>query len=219
MAAARARESARPDRLFDDPWAGRLAGEAGEAALRASEAVTGENRFLPVRTRFVDEAVLSASSWSDQLVLLGAGYDTRAFRLPLPGRIRVFEVDHAEVLARKDAVLETAGAVTPLERVVVAADLEDDWSSALVMAGFDPSATTTWVAEGVLFYLDGATVGRLLEGSGTLSHARAALCLDTFGPGLLRLPGMAMALRQREASGLEPPFCTASPSELLARHG
>jgi O-methyltransferase involved in polyketide biosynthesis len=62
IAAARARESARPDRLFNDPWSAALAGTDGRDRLVASEQACGrEHLFLPVRTRFDD--LLSAATW------------------------------------------------------------------------------------------------------------------------------------------------------------
>jgi len=61
-AAARARESARPDRLFNDPWSAALAGTDGRDRLVASELACGrENLFLTVRTRFDD--LLTAATW------------------------------------------------------------------------------------------------------------------------------------------------------------
>src|SRR6266699_6751320 len=87
IAAARARETARPDRLFEDPYAAALAGDRGRRMLERAEAPTGRpNPFLPIRTRHFDD-VLVAEAGRDrpgQVVLLGAGLDTRGFRLPLP---------------------------------------------------------------------------------------------------------------------------------------
>ena len=62
IAAVRARESARPDRLFDDPYAHALAGPDGYAAMARSEAAAGgENRMIPVRVRWFDDAIRSLS--------------------------------------------------------------------------------------------------------------------------------------------------------------
>ncbi len=101
VAAARAREAGRPDRLFIDPWAEQLAGPAGAAALAASEAASGqENVYLPVRARFFDDVLLDGR-WAIRVVLLGAGLDTRAQRLEWTPDTVVFEVDHPEVLDAK----------------------------------------------------------------------------------------------------------------------
>jgi len=219
IAAARARESARPDRLFDDPWADALAGEPGWAQLRASERVSGENRFLPVRVRFFDDVVVDASSWADQLVLLGAGLDTRAYRLPLPERMSVYEIDLPDLLAAKGSVLEAVAAHPVCGRRTVGVDLGDDWAAALVAAGFDPRLPTVWLAEGLLFYLAAPDVERLLHHAALLSSAGGMVALDVFGTGLLRLPHMQASIQRRLASGRDAPFCTDDPVGLLRAAG
>ncbi|WP_433292333.1 class I SAM-dependent methyltransferase [Pseudonocardia sp. CA-142604] len=135
IAAARARESRREDALFVDPFAADLAGDLGFTMMARSEDATGqENSYIPVRVRFFDDAVLAATSGRlDQVVVLGAGLDTRPFRLDVPHRLRWFEVDRAEVLARKQQILgETP---SRCDRRVVAADLRDDWTAPLKAAG------------------------------------------------------------------------------------
>lgn len=149
IAAVRARESARPDRLFDDPYASTLAGEQGVAMMVASEKASGgENRFLPVRTRYFDDAIGAAVAGGiRQVVLLGAGLDTRPFRLTFPADLTWFEIDRAEIFATKEPVLATG--VTACRRLTVSADLALDWPAALRAAGFDEARRTVWVAEGL----------------------------------------------------------------------
>jgi len=218
IAAARARESARPDRLFDDPWADLLAGDEGRARLAASEGAGGENRFLPVRTRFFDDVLVEATGWATQVVLLGAGLDTRAYRLDLPPSLHVYELDLPGPLAAKEASLRSVGARPVCERHPVAVDLRTGWSGALRDAGFDPSAPTAWLAEGLLFYLDAASVEAMLTAA-ALSGSRALLALDTFGTGLLRLAGMQAWIEQRSRAGQPLPFCTDDPADLVRRNG
>jgi O-methyltransferase involved in polyketide biosynthesis len=78
----------------------------------------------------------------------------------------------------------------------------------LLASGFDPRASTLWLVQGVLFYLEPSTVDSLLSTAANLSQASAVLAADTFGTGLLRLVD-----RQ------PPPFCTDDPGELLRRNG
>ena len=217
IAAARARESARSDALFTDPWAAALAGREGRDRLAASERASGrENPFLPVRTRFFDD-LLTAATWAEQIVLLGAGMDTRAYRLNLHADTVVFELDVPEVFAAKSVVLD---AVTPrCERREVRVDLTDQWEPALLDAGFDPTRGTVWLAEGLFFYLTEPAVGRVLRTSAQACRARALFAADIFGTGLLRLPGMQPLVDQRRSSNTALPFCTDQPGELLSAHG
>jgi methyltransferase (TIGR00027 family) len=217
VAAARARESRRPDRLFFDPWAEQLAGPSGALALAASEQASGiQNAYLPVRTRFFDDALVDAS-WADQVVLLGAGMDTRAHRLSWAAGSVVFEVDHPQVLEAKRRVL--SGVTVRCARREVGVDLAHDWSGALVEAGLDSSRPTMWVAEGLFFYLTAPAVTALLSTAGLLSRARARFAADMFGSGLLRLPTMKAHLDSRERQGRPAPFTCDDPEGLFGVNG
>jgi methyltransferase (TIGR00027 family) len=199
-----------------------FAGPEGFAMLAAREPDGRENAFLPVRTRFVDDVVIAgcegaAAGVAAQVVLLGAGMDTRAFRLRLPTQTTVYELDHPEVLASKAAVL---GAAVPVcRRRTVPADLRGDWAGRLLSAGFNPASPTVWVAEGVLFYLAAREVHALLGAAATLSSAGAVFAADVFGTGLLRLPGMRAVVEHRTSIGAPTPFCTDEPRDLLASTG
>jgi methyltransferase (TIGR00027 family) len=163
IAAARARESERADRLFRDPYASALAGTLGRSALEASERASGgENQFLPIRTRFFDDVLEAEADKLDQVVLLGAGLDTRAFRLGLPDRLRWFEIDRPDVFVQKERVLGELGAVARWQRSVVVADLTGAWSEPLLDAGFGVGCRTTWLAEGLFFYLSAELVRNVL---------------------------------------------------------
>jgi methyltransferase (TIGR00027 family) len=165
MAAARARESERPDRLFNDPLAAALAGPEGFAWLDRMEPAArlgGPGLYAVVRTRFFDDFLLHASqrTGARQLIILAAGMDARAFRMEwLPGT-RLYELDRPEVLATKDAVIARAGAHPTCERRAIAADLErPSWSAALLDAGYEVREPSVWLAEGVFFYMTEAAVG------------------------------------------------------------
>ncbi|AEK44223.1 methyltransferase [Amycolatopsis mediterranei S699] len=80
-----------------------------------------------------------------QIVLLGAGLDTRAFRLGRPAAARVFEVDLPEVFEFKEAVLAEQGATAAAERIVVGFDLRDAWAGPLTAVGFDAAQPTAWL--------------------------------------------------------------------------
>ncbi|MDT8910774.1 SAM-dependent methyltransferase [Amycolatopsis sp. PS_44_ISF1] len=168
VAGLRAVESGRPDRLFEDPYAGAFF-QAGQALFPAEARGGGLGRVfaeqVAIRTRFFDEFLEGA----DQVVLLAAGLDARAFRLDWPEGARVFELDLPEVLEFKDAVLAARSARPRCERVVVPVDLREDWPTALRESGFAPERPTAWLAEGLLVYLDHDEAARLLTDVTALS--------------------------------------------------
>lgn len=187
-AAVRAAESARDDALFSDPWADALAGPEGQAwlAARTPESV------LPIalRTRFFDDFIVRTleSDGIRQVVLMAAGLDTRAYRLDLPSGTRVFEIDGADVLERKQRILAEAGAQPKCERIPVVADLMGDWETALVEAGIDPIQPAVWLLEGFLFYLPTAEVAHLLDRVGKAASGGSSLGFDTINGEVLTSP-------------------------------
>jgi methyltransferase (TIGR00027 family) len=119
----------------------------------AARGDAGFLRFLALRTRFFDEAVVRALGVGvRQIVILGAGYDARALRFRTPG-VRFFEVDHPATQADKRDRLEHVGAA--LDGITfVAADFTDaGLASALAEAGHDATQPTQFLCEGVLRYL------------------------------------------------------------------
>ncbi|WP_260473800.1 SAM-dependent methyltransferase [Amycolatopsis balhimycina] len=173
VAALRAYESNRPDRLFEDPYAAAFF-EAGRSVLPTPGGDPLQDGLgalmypqIVVRTRFYDDYLLEAGR--AQVVLLAAGLDARAFRLPWPPGTRLFEVDLPEVLAFKDDVLATQDASPSCERVVVRTDLREDWAAALLEAGFDPAVPAAWLIEGLLIYLSHEDAEQLLTTVGELS--------------------------------------------------
>jgi len=190
----RARESARPDALFHDPYAAAFVAAAppifeegptvdDDPAIADLEVAFEE--VVAVRTRFFDDFVTDAAGGGcRQVVLVGAGLDTRAFRLDLPQRTRVFELDLPEVLNFKHRVLEARHAEPRCERVTVAADLrEHRWPNALIGAGFDPESAAAWVLEGVVPYLTGDEADRALADLTHLSYVGSRVALDHAGGG------------------------------------
>lgn len=168
VAAARAVESGRADALARDEYAAEFVRAVPECAgwpVRPEEVADGEadplwgrlGRYFGLRTRVFDDHLLGrARDGVRQVVLLGAGLDTRAYRLPWPDGCVVFEVDRAAVLGFKERTLEGLAAVPRARRVTVAADLRREWVGALRAAGFAPGRPTAWLAEGLLLYLPAA---------------------------------------------------------------
>ncbi|MGA6171010.1 SAM-dependent methyltransferase [Streptomyces sp. NPDC012600] len=193
VAAARAVETHRPDALARDPYAEHFVRAARASArwpVRPEEVPGGEadplwgrlGRYFGLRTRVLDDHLLrQAYGGVRQVVLLGAGLDTRALRLDWPPGCTVFEIDQEEVLAFKHGVLDAlpAGDRPPgASRVTVAADLRHDWGAALTGAGFDPSAPAAWLAEGLLLYLPSAAERRLVDMVDRMGRAGSTLAYE-----------------------------------------
>jgi len=190
----RAHESTREDRLFDDPYAAAFVEaepvEFPEAPVDEAEHAAGPGpgpgpigsigaRFYVsgvIRTRFFDDYLSSAGC--QQVVLLAAGLDTRAFRLSWPEGTRLFEIDLPEVLEFKDSVLAARAARPRCERVIVAADLREDWAARLIRAGYDPAVPAAWLAEGLMLYLTGGEARRLLTGITALSASDSQISFE-----------------------------------------
>lgn len=115
------------------------------------------------RTSYYDAALQRHLAGVDQLVILGAGFDTRSFRLSPEDRVRCFEIDLPRTQAHKLAMLEKADLSTRLA-TYVSADFEtEDWKDKLVAAGFDPGRRTLFLWEAVTMYLDRESVSATLR--------------------------------------------------------
>lgn len=211
VAYARSVESARDDGLFWDPWAAEFVAAGGTSPMSPTRAPDGPERTVggPARlgrgaTCFLDEVVLEASGQGcAQVLLLGAGLDTRALRLPLPPGTRVFEIDTAEVLDFKDTVLASSehAPVSDTRRVVVRSDLRDAWSAALLDAGFDPGRQTVWVVEGLLLYLSAQENEQLLDRVGELCPTGSRLGAALTPPGTRTGPLSALGAERDSETG------------------
>ncbi|MEU9080459.1 SAM-dependent methyltransferase [Kitasatospora sp. NPDC048538] len=180
VALVRAYESSRPDPLFVDRYAAAFV-EASAVPVPTAGPDSPFARRLVVhgilRTRFYDDRLRAAGT--DQVVLLAAGLDARAYRIDWPAGTRLFELDLAPVLAFKQQVLDGLGAAPACERTALPGDLLDgEWPRRLVEAGFDPQRPTAWLAEGLLVYLTAEEAAGLLGAVGELSAPGSRLLLE-----------------------------------------
>ncbi len=147
--------------------------------------------FVSFRTHFIDqhlERAVSGDGPVQQVVFLGAGWDTRAWGLLDGSGARVFEVDMPATSAAKQASLEAAG--LPLDRVTfVATDfVEKTWPQALTEAGFDPAQPTAFVLEGLVYYLPEDDVRATLGDIATMAPGSIAV-FDYLSAEMLREEG------------------------------
>ncbi|MFJ4767609.1 class I SAM-dependent methyltransferase [Streptomyces uncialis] len=229
-AATRGREHARPDRLYNDPYAARLAGDAGLALLtEAGRIIRPDGRvramvstpdFGVIRTRLFDDFLRdgTASGRAAQIVLAASGMDTRVYRLPWPPGTRLFEIDRPAVLAHK---AERLREVAPrADHRTVPADLvTDEWEPALLAAGYDPARPSLWVLEGLLHYLPPAEVHRLLDRVAAMTAPGSGIAADVAGAGALTCESMRPLWELFARWGSPFRFGDDHPVELFARHG
>ncbi|HKR49889.1 MAG TPA: SAM-dependent methyltransferase [Pseudonocardiaceae bacterium] len=224
VAAARAREHERLDRLFSDPYAAALVGEQGAGLLADVERAGGDahnNPYLSIRVRFFDDLLLEAVSSTGvrQVVLLAAGMDTRAFRLPWPVGTKVYELDRPSVLAGKDAILENVGAVPRCTRHRLDVDLALPWAQALAAVGFDRHTPSIWLAEGFLQYLDDAAARRVLSQATQLAAPGSVLGANLVSATFLMHPATRSFRDAFAQLGAPLQWGTDEPAALLAQYG
>jgi methyltransferase (TIGR00027 family) len=190
VAAARAIETHRPDTLAADVYAEHFVRAARVSAtwpIHPAQISGGDGnplwgrfaRYFGLRTSVFDDFLLQqARAGARQIALLGAGLDTRAYRLEWPSGTAIFEIDRGAVLDFKHDVLDGIDAVPRTTRHPIAADLGRDWARPLLRAGFDPAAPTAWLIEGVLFYLPAEVERYLFETLDRLSADTSCLAFE-----------------------------------------
>ena len=138
--------------------------EAEERIAEHDRRFPGLNNTTIARVRYFDDCVKAAlGDGIEQLVILGAGYDTRAYRIDGANKIRVFEVDHPETQPVKVEKIKGIFGSLPGHVSYVAADLvADDLRQRLIGQGYDPSKRALFLMEGLVMYLPAEAVDRLL---------------------------------------------------------
>jgi methyltransferase (TIGR00027 family) len=190
IAFVRARESELPEgqRLFEDPYARIFAAAAGAAVRDGIDRFVSLPFFLDgirLRTRHIDDVVRDAiTGGARQLVLLGAGFDARALRLPEVVRhdVQTFEIDLPAQLETKRRLLADSGVAIPASVHHVAADFGHDFEARLtgelVARGFVGGRPTMFVWEGVTAYIDQAAIDRSLSFMASIGAAGSRLVFD-----------------------------------------
>jgi methyltransferase (TIGR00027 family) len=243
IAVLRGLESERPagDRILDDPTSLRLLPTRWRfllrllALTRLDEAILArrERQFpgvigsLLCRTRYIDDVLRRAIEGGvEQALILGAGFDTRAYRIPGMDGVHVFEVDHPEAQAAKREALERASIRVPANLAFVPVDFErDDLGSVLSDAGFRTGARTLFIWEGVTQYISRKAIDDTLEYVGNAGAVGSQVVFTYIQKGVIQGKTTTAAERaiMKKAerggvpwrTGLDP---AAMPS-LLEHHG
>jgi len=203
VASARAVETEGENPLISDPFARVFLDAAGDglwnwysASQLPAEVLQTEPSlqlqmkamvgYMACRTAFFDQFFIDASDAGiRQAVILAAGLDSRAWRLPWPDGVTVYELDQPRVLEFKWSTLAEHGAQPASDRVAVPVDLRQDWPTALRQAGFDASAPSAWSAEGLMPYLPAAAQELLFDRIQQLTVAGSRVAVEALGPKFL----------------------------------
>ena len=170
--------------------------------------------IMAARTIAIDDGVIAAGA--PQLVILGAGLDGRAWRMPALRDVTVFEVDHP--VSQRDK-RERVAALTPVSRDIrfVPVDFtRDDLDAALAGAGHDPARPTTWIWEGVVMYLTPAEVAATLSIVSRRSVAGSQLLVLYHAPALML--HIVRPVVRRVGEPLRSTFTAEAMRALLAAH-
>jgi len=187
VATYRAMESERPDALFRDPFAARLAGPEGPAIVAGMRQGRSMAWAMIVRTAVFDELIMTqvSSHHADLVLNLAAGLDARPWRLALPASLRWIDVDLPEILEYKGNQLKSERPVCAYE--AIPADLTSAEALADLVNRVGPTARRALVVtEGLLIYLQSADVAALARALSTPPSFLWWL-IDLASPRLLRL--------------------------------
>ncbi|SPF42355.1 Methyltransferase [Candidatus Sulfopaludibacter sp. SbA4] len=213
----RARETDRPDALFRDPLARRLAGERGEHIANTMPHATDNAWAWIMRTYLFDQVIRERiAQGADMVVNLAAGLDARPFRMPLPASLHWVEIDLPGLLAYKEDILALEKPACRVERIAL--DLADTDARRAVFTRLRSQASQALViTEGLLMYLSEDEVGSLardLAAAGTLRW----WVHELHSPGLLRFI-QSTSGQGTAAAGAPLKFGPAEGPEFFVPHG
>jgi methyltransferase (TIGR00027 family) len=219
MAAVRAAETLREDRLLQDPWAADLAGRTGRKWIQGRS--MDRLASIVLRTRYFDDFLQHTATREgvQQVVLVAAGLDTRPYRLAWPAGTCVFEMDRPEVLEYKRRKLTSAGAVAHCEQIAVGVDLAGPWEGALIRAGFKGDQASCWVLEGLLFYLADDDLRELLTRVIEFASQGSWIAFDVINRAMLTSPLTRDWVEMQARCGAPWIGCMDDPIGFLAGHG
>jgi methyltransferase (TIGR00027 family) len=174
--------------------------------------------YMQVRTRVIDDIVRAfVDGGGTQVVLLGAGYDCRALRLPELDGVQVFEIDHPATQTHKRRVLERLDVASPSTYVTWDFETQalDDLPAALAEAGHAASAPSLTIWEGVTMYLTEPAIDASLRAITSWSAPASQLAMTYFAKSRLAQPSWATRALATLVSRIGEPWRFGwSPDEL-----
>lgn len=213
----RARETERPDAIFRDPYADRLAGTLGVDIANSLPEGNSHAWAWVTRTYLFDQFIeREIQQGVDMVVNLAAGLDARPYRMELPLSLEWMEVDLPEILKYKEGILASEKPRCVLERVRM--DLSDVQARQKLFGALDRHAKKILViTEGLLIYLDAQEVASLARDLAAGTHFQRWIT-DLTSPGLLQMMQRS-AGKQLSQVGAPFKFGPAEGPAFFAPHG
>lgn len=214
----RARESERPDALFSDPLARRLAGERGEQ-IAASMRLHNQNSWSWVMRTYVFDQYIARqlAAGVDTVLNLAAGLDARPYRMSVSPSVRWIEIDLPELLAYKEEVLRGEKPRCQLERIPM--DLSDVAKRRALFDQIGASSKRVLViSEGLLLYLSAEDVGVLARDL-TRPPSFQFWIFDIVSPGLLEMLRRQGGGNELERAGAPFKFAPPEGPDFFRRYG
>ncbi len=208
-------------RVFADPLALRILGEDPESIRRNAEEDPLSRRmrlFIAMRTRFAEDSLAAAvDTGVRQLVVLGAGLDTYAYRSPFRERLRIFEVDHPATQEWKRFRLDEASIPIPDWQIFAPIDFErESLAEGLTAAGFNLAQQTFFTWLGVVPYLSNEAIWSTVRFIAALQSGAQVVFDYSDPPGSLSAESRAVhELRAARVQELGEPWVTHFGAEEL----
>ena len=213
----RAQETARPDALFRDPYAERLAGQHGMDIANTLPEGNKHAWAWVARTYLFDQFIArELQQGAEMVVNLAAGLDARPYRMNLPASLQWIEVDLPEILEYKEEVLRSDKPVCLLERIRL--DLSDSNARRGLFANLNQRAKKILLlTEGLLIYLSAEEVVALARDLGAGENFQRWI-MDLTSPGLLKMMQRTTGKHLNEV-GAPFKFAPAEGPDFFKPHG
>ncbi|MFW9978256.1 MAG: class I SAM-dependent methyltransferase [Candidatus Thorarchaeota archaeon] len=187
MAYYRVQESKRPDAIIVDRYAELLVGDLGDY-IEQHKRIAGTGDYAIVRSSYIESQLLDPWCFGydqSQIVILGAGFDTRAYRIESlkQNSHSIYEIDFPIINRHKERILKGFKPLCQLVRI--AADVSNkDWTITLIESGFNPNIPTFWILEGLVYYLQKKDASQLFRQLSDLSTESSEMFADVCVPAI-----------------------------------
>ncbi len=217
VAMYRALESERPDALFRDPFARKLAGERGQQILSSIPDKHRHSWAYSMRTYLFDQFLQKEiEDGADMVINLAAGLDARPYRMHLPATLQWIDVDLPELIAYKQTILADAKPACRLERVAL--DLADVAARRELFARLGARAKKAVImSEGLIIYLDPEEVAILARDLAAQPSFQRWIT-DLASPGLRRMIEKQVG-RQLQGAGAPLKFAPPEGPPFFEQYG